>query len=149
MLLVLGLLLLFFFFKQKTAYEMRISDWSSDVCSSDLEDEGGLFCFAMERPEGPPENSSPQALRGRAVCWPIALSKAGARFSPTWDQPSDADDGAPAACILLAAYAASATERATSRGGICPRCADWRSARPGTRHSPVETGERGGGRRGC
>src|SRR3546814_11379282 len=32
---------LFFFFKQKTAYEMRISDWSSDVCSSDL-GAGGL-----------------------------------------------------------------------------------------------------------
>src|SRR3546814_17235693 len=30
----------FFFFKQKTAYEMRISDWSSDVCSSDLKLEG-------------------------------------------------------------------------------------------------------------
>src|SRR3546814_5068714 len=29
----------FFFFKQKTAYEMRISDWSSDVCSSDLLDQ--------------------------------------------------------------------------------------------------------------
>src|SRR3546814_3821435 len=29
--------MLFFCFKQKTAYEMRISDWSSDVCSSDLE----------------------------------------------------------------------------------------------------------------
>src|SRR3546814_11249388 len=29
----------FFFFKQKTAYEMRISDWSSDVCSSDLTDQ--------------------------------------------------------------------------------------------------------------
>src|SRR3546814_3277451 len=29
-------MVLFFFFKQKTAYEMRISDWSSDVCSSDL-----------------------------------------------------------------------------------------------------------------
>src|SRR3546814_7256357 len=29
-------MLLLFFFKQKTAYEMRISDWSSDVCSSDL-----------------------------------------------------------------------------------------------------------------
>src|SRR3546814_3313248 len=28
-----------FFFKQKTAYEMRISDWSSDVCSSDLKDD--------------------------------------------------------------------------------------------------------------
>src|SRR3546814_4645614 len=30
------MLRVFFFFKQKTAYEMRISDWSSDVCSSDL-----------------------------------------------------------------------------------------------------------------
>src|SRR3546814_18087398 len=30
--------MIFFFFKQKTAYEMRISDWSSDVCSSDLYD---------------------------------------------------------------------------------------------------------------
>src|SRR3546814_2959390 len=29
----------FFFFKQKTAYELRISDWSSDVCSSDLRQE--------------------------------------------------------------------------------------------------------------
>src|SRR3546814_4928994 len=29
-------MMFFFFFKQKTAYEMRISDWSSDVCSSDL-----------------------------------------------------------------------------------------------------------------
>src|SRR3546814_677844 len=32
-------LFVFFFFKQKTAYEMRISDWSSDVCSSDLFEE--------------------------------------------------------------------------------------------------------------
>src|SRR3546814_16801327 len=32
----------FFFFKQKTAYEMRISDWSSDVCSSDLQ-RGGVL----------------------------------------------------------------------------------------------------------
>src|SRR3546814_3735650 len=31
-----------FFFKQKTAYEMRISDWSSDVCSSDLDSDGLL-----------------------------------------------------------------------------------------------------------
>src|SRR3546814_3434652 len=37
----------FFFFKQKTAYEMRISDWSSDVCSSDL----ALFAD-MEIPDG-------------------------------------------------------------------------------------------------
>src|SRR3546814_15821258 len=35
---------LFFFFKQKTAYEMRISDWSSDVCSSDLQILSDLSC---------------------------------------------------------------------------------------------------------
>src|SRR3546814_1784484 len=35
-LFVNAFLMMFFFFKQKTAYEMRISDWSSDVCSSDL-----------------------------------------------------------------------------------------------------------------
>src|SRR3546814_4873976 len=40
----------FFFFKQKTAYEMRISDWSSDVCSSDLFDEiGGIGVDQMRR----------------------------------------------------------------------------------------------------
>src|SRR3546814_2296399 len=37
---ILVLLSVFFFFKQKTAYELRISDWSSDVCSSDLIDIG-------------------------------------------------------------------------------------------------------------
>src|SRR3546814_8079660 len=36
-----GFCCIFFFFKQKTAYEMRISDWSSDVCSSDL---GAMNC---------------------------------------------------------------------------------------------------------
>src|SRR3546814_13082806 len=35
-------LCIFFFFKQKTAYEMRISDWSSDVCSSDLHTAEGV-----------------------------------------------------------------------------------------------------------
>src|SRR3546814_2403952 len=34
------MLFVFFFFKQKTAYEMRMSDWSSDVCSSDLRNFG-------------------------------------------------------------------------------------------------------------
>src|SRR3546814_14310931 len=36
------------FFKQKTAYEMRISDWSSDVCSSDLIDHRPVGCFDPE-----------------------------------------------------------------------------------------------------
>src|SRR3546814_9682004 len=57
-----SLLFIFFFFKQKTAYEMRISDWSSDVCSSDLLDIGGimhrLYPVTLHRPgfmkrEGP------------------------------------------------------------------------------------------------
>src|SRR3546814_5791170 len=38
MYLLFCIFIYFFFFKQKTAYEMRISDWSSDVCSSDLRD---------------------------------------------------------------------------------------------------------------
>src|SRR3546814_1912064 len=38
-------LVVFFFFKQKTAYEMRISDWSSDVCSSDLPPADGELGF--------------------------------------------------------------------------------------------------------
>src|SRR3546814_12909938 len=38
----------FFFFKQKTAYEMRISDWSSDVCSSDLTINGGILQIASD-----------------------------------------------------------------------------------------------------
>src|SRR3546814_1400268 len=39
----------FFFFKQKTAYEMRISDWSSDVCSSDLPGTGSVNDFHKYR----------------------------------------------------------------------------------------------------
>src|SRR3546814_3177910 len=42
-------LYLFFFFKQKTAYEMRISDWSSDVCSSDLHDAAQVYPPATQR----------------------------------------------------------------------------------------------------
>src|SRR3546814_2218968 len=78
----------FFFFKQKTAYEMRISDWSSDVCSSDLDrraagDEAqpaasgrglprrcaaGLPDPRGPRPEGPgPERPGPEGPGGSAA----------------------------------------------------------------------------------
>src|SRR3546814_7656571 len=42
--------MLFFFFKQNTAYDMRISDWSSDVCSSDLlpNGAGSVFTFGLK-----------------------------------------------------------------------------------------------------
>src|SRR3546814_1619233 len=42
---------MFFFFKQKTAYEMRISDWSSDVCSSDVYRRAALAELIEARPE--------------------------------------------------------------------------------------------------
>src|SRR3546814_16771426 len=44
----------FFFFKQKTAYEVRISDWSSDVCSSDLWSDGSYswYCNTIPTPAG-------------------------------------------------------------------------------------------------
>src|SRR3546814_9243225 len=45
---------MFFFFKQKTAYEMRISDWSSDVCSSDL------LSAAQHGPHPPISRSTPR-----------------------------------------------------------------------------------------
>src|SRR3546814_4797485 len=43
---------MFFFFKTKTAYEMRISDWSSDVCSSDLNSMYGDGVLSFEAPTG-------------------------------------------------------------------------------------------------
>src|SRR3546814_9888002 len=69
----------FFFFKQKTAYERRISDWSSDVCSSDLCTTGfmpaeeGRSQANLDRPtQDPPisfRNGSWSLLR-RCVAWP-------------------------------------------------------------------------------
>src|SRR3546814_1042933 len=56
---------LFFFFKQKTAYEMRISDWSSDVCSSDV--------LARQQPHFPTE----AALAGHDVLLGAALDQIG------------------------------------------------------------------------
>src|SRR3546814_1938421 len=50
----------FFFFKQKTAYEMRISDWSSDVCSSDLAGDDELLALGALRLD--PGRSPPRAV---------------------------------------------------------------------------------------
>src|SRR3546814_13033512 len=54
---------LFFFFKQKTAYEMRISDWSSDVCSSDLGEVSGHF-----------HPKASVSLRGRRITAPCFVT---------------------------------------------------------------------------
>src|SRR3546814_8360010 len=70
-------LILFFFFKQKTAYEMRISDWSLDVCSSDL--------IGVDR-----------TSQGCAVdpCGP-ALGPSDALVDGKLPRPPDAHSGAP------------------------------------------------------
>src|SRR3546814_2444567 len=58
----------FFFFKQKTAYEMRISDWSSDVCSSDLAAIAVIFDLvhpAIARGHGVDQGRQLRQLEGR------------------------------------------------------------------------------------
>src|SRR3546814_6091462 len=54
----------FFFFKQKTAYEMRISDWSSDVCSSDLPHTlGGGYHVERRRAQRAADRQAPEEPR--------------------------------------------------------------------------------------
>src|SRR3546814_5001467 len=54
--------MLFFFFKQKTAYDMRISDWSSDVCSSDLARKAAEFRPVLGHGRtGAPDDREPAA----------------------------------------------------------------------------------------
>src|SRR3546814_4074913 len=52
------ILFLFFFSKQKTAYEMRISDWSSDVCSSDLASPASTWTWHVAHEQQPPHSAS-------------------------------------------------------------------------------------------
>src|SRR3546814_3861622 len=64
-------MLLCFFFKQKTAYEMRISDWSSDVCSSDLNCCRG---HSLSCPRGAGEEETltrGEAMRFECGCFPL------------------------------------------------------------------------------
>src|SRR3546814_9316185 len=67
-----------FFFKQKTAYEMRISDWSSDVCSSDLAADGAGLHKAERTLWREP--SDRQGSGGAAVGHRATLRRPAARF---------------------------------------------------------------------
>src|SRR3546814_6052314 len=102
----------FFFFKQKTAYEMRISDWSSDVCSSDLlcgSDQSG------ERPQDHRARERPWPLRRRQGDRSVAqIGRASGRGAKRNRQ------GPRAACLSARRRAA----RATRRGQECGRGAD-------------------------
>src|SRR3546814_4191197 len=74
---------LFFFFKQKTAYEMRISDWSSDVCSSDLvrQDEALVRPVVAKVPIGMERSSQIIEIERDAVRF--------ARTGRSFDQPGE------------------------------------------------------------
>src|SRR3546814_15569389 len=110
--------IVFFFFKQKTAYEMRISDWSSDVCSSDLQVVGlrGRYAAAeralpaaLREPERPGFHRG--AGRGGA-CRPLCAGRAEGRWrkghgrscgawertTPTALRPREGDKIGRAAC---------------------------------------------------
>src|SRR3546814_4594501 len=68
----------FFFFKQKTAYEMRISDWSSDVCSSDLaarRAENGRGRDAQDSERSRSRRRGPRLARGSGAGHRLALSR--------------------------------------------------------------------------
>src|SRR3546814_1634192 len=81
--------LMMFFFKQKTAYEMRISDWSSDVCSSDLRDILVLD-FACDTRIG-----RQRAARNRR--FPVAAPRKGLRDLPL--PPARAIDQRAVGCV--------------------------------------------------
>src|SRR3546814_16395299 len=79
----------FFFFKQKTAYEMRISDWSSDVCSSDLWPIGESFKTILRCSDG--RLSSPDAgACHHTSCrnsHPVPASRSRRRRPARWRRP--------------------------------------------------------------
>src|SRR3546814_8077368 len=76
---------MFFFFKQKTAYEMRISDWSSDVCSSDLiawgiaeamHKQGAelAFTYQIERLKGRVVQAAEEFGSSETLCFPCDVA---------------------------------------------------------------------------
>src|SRR3546814_4217798 len=91
-----------FFFKQKTAYEMRISDWSSDVCSSDLIEE-----FTYLQParwngtRGAGTDAAPRTLLGARPTPPGATGKGGEFQSPVSALRGGADPSRSHACRIV------------------------------------------------
>src|SRR3546814_8429056 len=94
----------FFFFKQKTAYEMRISDWSSDVCSSDLSNVIGRLSPGKDAIDalfaGFPAGTVSGAPKVRA-CQIIAELEADARGAYAGGVGYFAPDGNMDSCIVL------------------------------------------------
>src|SRR3546814_339717 len=95
----------FFFFKQKTAYEMRISDWSSDVCSSDLQ----AIAIALREALESPEKTAALVTPDRALATRVSA------HLKRWGIEADDSAGRPLselpAGTLLVALAEAAAER--------------------------------------
>src|SRR3546814_5762993 len=82
-------MVLVFFFKQKTAYEMRISDWSSDVCSSDLPKTGHRNAIGDSTLDAASELSRPTSKERQAHAGVIgeALETVGVYVLERWRPP--------------------------------------------------------------
>src|SRR3546814_8515671 len=99
-------------FKQKTAYELRISDWSSDVCSSDLAawrhaqtvDPGRVGIIAVEQTAQPPDHGARIAVHGGVEIFAAPQCLGGDRIS----------------LGRAAAAQAMQIERASCRENVCP-----------------------------
>src|SRR3546814_11785601 len=114
----------FFFFKQKTAYEMRISDWSSDVCSSDLLGRVGIG-------EGHRQADAIGGLRQRVAVAEYddvgvmgAVHRAGAQFRP--DAGRFARDQREPGAHRSAAAAARGSRCTDVHGGFAARSEETR-----------------------
>src|SRR3546814_7034574 len=96
----------FFFFKQKTAYEMRISDWSSDVCSSDL------YRGQDPQPHAPHHIGHRGFRKAEFAAREMGVRPNGARHSPT-HRPTQ--NSAAAARVRRRSYAGSRRRRSAPR----------------------------------
>src|SRR3546814_778349 len=127
--------LIFFFFKQKTAYEMRISDWSSDVCSSDL-NYGRAFAVIKRRGAGQYEQcragSSPSRRAIQGEGWACSV-----RFIRCMAAAREGTKGAPNIFLIMtddAGFAASSVF-----GGPIPTPNLQRLADAGLRYNRFHT----------
>src|SRR3546814_4695432 len=89
----------FFFFKQKTAYEVRISDWSSDVCSSDLRG-GGAGPRGAEAAQARRERGRHRPEPGQRVARRAARDASGRRCRPRRRALSGQETGSGSLIVL-------------------------------------------------
>src|SRR3546814_7447254 len=102
--------MILFFFKQKTAYEMRISDWSSDVCSSDLFVAATGYVTDAKRRDGAVVFATPDANDADALnagrWWKL-------RRDANWHRPDGMRDGAPNEPVVDVTYADALDRKST------------------------------------